>query len=127
MRNDLVTEAVIACALEVHTRLGPGLLESAYQRCLEAEMHYRQIAFVREQPVQIQYRGAALDCGYRADFVVSGHVIVETKAARCLTPVHEAQLLTYLRLADISVGLLINFNVLQLKSGLRRMVLNAPS
>jgi GxxExxY protein len=114
---------IIGAAIEVHRALGPGLLESAYQVCLAHELSLRGIPFEREKALPIEYKGVRLDCGYRLDFVVSGKVVVETKAVDALHPVHEAQLLTYLKLTNCKVGLLINFNVRVLKDGVKRMVL----
>lgn len=118
-----VTGAVIGAAMEVHRRLGPGLLESAYQECLCRELCVRQISFEREKPLPVEYKGTRLECGYRLDMLVAGAVVVEVKSVESLAPVHEAQLLTYLRLGGWKVGLLINFNVPILKQGIRRKVL----
>lgn len=118
-----LTGQIIGAAIEVHRALGPGLLESAYHVCLAHELSLRGIPFERETPLPIQYKGVQLDCGYRLDFVVSGKVVVELKAVDALHPVHEAQLLTYLKLTNCKVGLLINFNVPVLKDGVKRMVL----
>jgi GxxExxY protein len=118
-----ITEAIIGAAIEVHRRLGPGLLESAYQRCLEYELSERGIAFAREVAVPVVYKGVALDCGYKMDLVVEGIVVVELKSVETILPVHEAQLLTYMRLSGLRVGLMINFNVAQLKDGITRRVL----
>jgi len=114
---------IIGAAIEVHRALGPGLLESAYQVCLAHELSLRGIPFEREKALPIEYKGVRLDCGYRLDFVVSGKVVVEIKAVDALHPVHEAQLLTYLKLTNCKVGLLINLNVRVLKDGVKRMVL----
>jgi GxxExxY protein len=119
-----ITGAVIGAAMEVHRRLGPGLLESAYQECLCREFCVRQIPFEREKPLPVEYKGTRLECGYRLDMLVAGAVVVEVKSVETLAPVHEAQLLTYLRLGGWKVGLLINFNVPILKQGIRRKVLN---
>lgn len=120
--KDLTTQ-IIGAAIEVHQALGPGLLESAYQACLARELTLRQLPFEREKPLPVEYKGLALDCGYRLDFVVANKVIVELKSVDTLHPIHEAQLLTYLKLTHCRVGLLINFNVPVLKSGIKRMVL----
>jgi GxxExxY protein len=119
-----VTGGVIGAAMEVHRRLGPGLLESAYQECLCHEFCVRQIPFEREKPLPVEYKGTRLECGYRLDMLVAGAVVVEVKSVESLAPVHEAQLLTYLRLGGWKVGLLINFNVPILKQGIRRKVLD---
>ena len=120
--NDL-TGAVIGAASEVHRILGPGLLESAYQECLARELVLRQIPFERERPVPRAYKGIRLECGYRVDLLVAQSVVVEIKAIEEIAPIHEAQLLTYLQLGGWHVGLLINFNVVVLKNGIRRRVL----
>ncbi|MEP6947440.1 MAG: GxxExxY protein [Acidobacteriota bacterium] len=123
MHHNLITEAVIGAAIEVHRQLGPGLLESAYQECLAREMLLRGIRFEREVPVPVIYKGVHLECGYRLDLLVENLVVVEIKALDILPPVSEAQLLTYLSLGGWQVGLLINFNVLVLKDGIRRRVM----
>lgn len=122
LHEDL-TEAVIGAAIEVHRILGPGLLESAYEECLCHELTLRGIPFRRQVALPIVYKGVHLDCGYRMDLVVGDQVVVEVKTVDKLAPVHEAQLLTYLRLAGKSVGLLFNFHAETLKQGLKRMVL----
>ena len=121
--HDSLTERVIGAAIEVHRALGPGLLESAYQECLCHELHLLGLSFEREVPLPVVYKGVRLDCGYRLDLVVEGRVIVELKTAERLLPIHEAQLLTYLRLAQIHTGLLLNFNAPVLRDGIKRMVL----
>ena len=118
-----VTEGIIGAAMEVHRRLGPGLLESAYQQCLCRELEVRGIHFERERPLPLEYKGVRCECGYRLDLLVEGEVVVEVKSVEVLAPIHEAQLLTYLRLGGWRVGLLINFNVPLLKEGVRRKVL----
>jgi GxxExxY protein len=118
-----LTELVIGCAVEVHRALGPGLLESAYEICLCRELSIRGIPFERQLPIPVGYKGVKLDCGYRADIVVDGRVLVEIKALDSLLPIHEAQLLTYLKLGGWKIGLLINFNVELLRHGLCRRVL----
>ena len=123
METNKVTEAVIGAAIEVHRHLGPGLLESAYQVCLARELALRGIAFEQEMQLPLEYKGVKLDCGYRLDFLVEQAVVVELKTVDALQPVHEAQLLTYLRLTGCKIGLLINFNVPILKQGLKRMAL----
>jgi GxxExxY protein len=119
-----ITKEVIGAAIEVHRALGPGLLESAYQHCLARELAVRAIAFQREVWLGIDYKGIRIEQAYRLDFLVAGLVAVELKAVAALTPIDEAQLLTYLRLGGWQVGLLINFNVPVLKEGIRRRVLN---
>jgi GxxExxY protein len=117
-----LTYQVLGCAYEVHRQLGPGLLESAYKACLMHELAAKAIPHVSEHPVGLQYKGTVLDIGYRADLMVDGKVLVELKSIARLQAIHEAQLLTYLRLSGIRVGLLINFNVASLKTGIRRYV-----
>jgi GxxExxY protein len=119
--KDPLTQKVIGCAIEVHRRLGPGLLESTYQQCLVRELHLAGVTFQAQVPVSIEYKGATLDCGYRADLLIGGELIVELKAVEHLLPIHEAQLITYLKLADVPKGLLLNFNVKYLKDGIRRL------
>ena len=120
--NEL-THDIIGAAIEVHRHLGPGLLESSYRECLCRELLLRGIDFRKEFRLPLQYKGINLDCGYRVDILVEDLVLVELKAIYALAPVHEAQLLTYLRLGGWKVGLLINFNVAVLKNGIRRRVL----
>ncbi len=123
LEQDSRTEPIIGAAIEVHKQLGPGLLESTYEECLCHELHLRGIQFRRQIDLPVTYKGLKLDCGYRLDLVVEDTVVVELKAVEQLLPVHEAQLLTYLRLAGKPVGLLINFNVPLLKDGIRRRVI----
>ena len=118
-----VTEAIIGAAIEVHRGLGPGLLESAYCACLCRELNVRGVPFEREKPLPLEYKGIRLDCGYRLDLLVASSVVVEIKSVEVLAPIHEAQLLTYLRLGGWHVGLRINFNVAALKQGIRRKIL----
>lgn len=117
-----LTQEIIGAAIEVHRHLGPGLLESVYQNCLARELSLRNLPFEQEKPLPVEYKGAQLDCGYRLDFVVADKVIVELKSVDIVLGVHEAQLLTYLKLTGYRVGLLINFNVTILKRGIKRMV-----
>ncbi len=118
-----VTSEIIAAAIEVHRALGPGLLESAYQAAMCRELSVRGIQFVQQVEMPLSYKGVNLDCGYRIDLIVANVVVVELKAVQEILPVHEAQLLTYLRLTGFRVGLLINFNVAALKNGIRRRLL----
>jgi GxxExxY protein len=118
-----VTGTVIGAAIEVHRALGPGLLESAYEECLCRELSLRKIPFERQRSLPVKYKGVSLDCGYRLDLLIADQVVVEVKAVEKLLPIHEAQLLTYLRLGGWKVGLLLNFNVPVLKQGIRRLVL----
>ena len=110
MNVNEITEATIGAAIEVHRALGPGLLESAYRQCLCHELHLRGLTFASERSLPVIYKGLRLDCGFRVDLIVAGAVVVEIKAVERLAPVHDAQLLTYLRLGGWKVGLLINFN-----------------
>jgi GxxExxY protein len=118
-----ITQEVIGAAIAVHRALGPGLLESAYQECLSQELVLRGIPFERQVPLPLEYRGITCECGYRLDLLVAGAVVVEIKSIEATAPIHEAQLLTYLRLGGWCVGLLMNFNVVVLKDGIRRRVL----
>jgi GxxExxY protein len=120
--NEL-TDTIIGAAMEVHRALGPGLLESTYEMCLCRELSLRGLVFARQVSIRVEYKGVRLDCGYRADVVVDGSVLVEIKAIDSLLPIHDAQLLSYLKLGGCKIGLLINFNVELLKHGLRRRVL----
>ena len=120
--EDLSSE-VIAAAIEVHRELGAGLLESAYEECLCHELTLRTIPFERQVPQPVSYKGVLLDCGYRLDLLVAGKLVLELKSVAAIEPIHEAQLLTYLRLSRCKVGLLINFNVPLLKQGIIRRIL----
>ncbi len=121
---NVLTREIIGAAIEVHRHLGPGLLESAYQQCFAKELELRGIPYESESPLPLEYKGLRVHCGYRVDFLVANSVVIETKAVEAIAPVHEAQLLTYMRLGGWKVGLLINFNVLVLKTGIRRKVLD---
>jgi GxxExxY protein len=123
MEVNRVTEAIIGAAIEVHKTLGPGLLESAYEQCLCRELELRGITFKRQVLLPVAYKGIELDCGYRLDVLVEDQVVVEIKTVENLLPIHEAQLITYLKLGGWQVGLLINFNVPILKQGIVRRVL----
>jgi GxxExxY protein len=120
--NDELTEQIIGCAIDVHRALGPGLLESAYEACLAYKLNQAGLTVRQQVPVPVVFEGVRLECGYRLDMLVDDRVVVEAKSVDELTPVHMAQLLTYLRLSRRRVGLLINFNVEVLKDGLRRVV-----
>ena len=119
--NDL-TGKIIGAAIEVHKALGPGLLESAYEECLCYEFQQKKMSFERQKPLPIIYKEVELDCGYKLDVVVENIIILELKACKKIEPIHEAQLLTYLKLSGMKVGLLINFNVPVLKDGIKRLV-----
>ncbi|MDF1535678.1 MAG: GxxExxY protein [bacterium] len=121
--NDPLTGRLIGAAIEVHRELGPGLLESAYQECLCHELLLQGVEFQRQFPLPVRYKSAELDCGFRMDLLVEDSLVVEIKSVEKLLPIHEAQLLTYMKLSGIRTGLLINFNVRLLKDGIRRFVL----
>jgi len=123
MELNRITESIIGAAIEVHKTIGPGLLESAYEECLCRELTLREIPFERQRPLPVEYKGIRLDCGYRIDLLVAGAVVVEIKAVDAIAPIHEAQLLTYMKLGAWRLGLLINFNVPVLKDGIRRRIL----
>ena len=118
-----LTHEIIGASIEVHRNLGPGLLESAYRKCLRRELLLRGIPYRKEYPLPLEYKGIRLECGYRVDILVGGVVAVEVKSIQALAPVHDAQLLTYLRLGGWRVGLLINFNVVVLKDGIHRKIM----
>ena len=124
MDENEISNKIIQSAIEVHRHLGPGLLESAYEECLCYELSKMGLSFKRQQSLPVEYKGIKLDCGYRLDLVVEEKVIVEVKSVEKLLPIHQAQLLTYLRLSELKLGLLINFNSALLKDGIKRMVLN---
>ncbi len=121
-----LSNQIIGAAIEVHKSLGPGLLESAYQTCHRRELELRGVEVETEVPLPVVYKGEKLDCGYRMDEVVGGLVVVELKSVERLEPIHEAQLLTYLKLSGLWLGLLINFNVPVLKQGIKRLVHGQP-
>jgi GxxExxY protein len=121
--NKDCTERIIAAAIEVHRHLGPGLLESAYEECLCHELYIQGIPFERQKALPLEYKRISLDCGYRMDLVVDNKVVIELKCVENILPVHEAQLLTYLKLSGIKVGLIINFYSNLLKNGIKRLVL----
>lgn len=121
-RSDELSNQIIGAAIEVHRILGPGLLESTYEQCLCHELTLKNISFERQKPLPVTYKGIYLNCGYRLDILVEKLVIVELKTVEHIEPIHEAQLLTYLKLSDLWLGLLVNFNVPVLKDGIRRIV-----
>jgi GxxExxY protein len=123
MNINHLTGQIIGAAIEVHKELGPGLLETAYEECLCHEFNLRQIHFKRQQSIPVKYKGINLNCGYRIDILVENIVILELKSVDDLQPIYEAQLLTYLKLMGLKVGLLINFNVPVLKQGIKRLML----
>ena len=122
MEINKITEKIIGCAIEVHKVLGPGLLESAYEECLSYELIQNGLKIERQKSVPVIYKDVKLECGYRIDILVEDSVIIELKSVEGITPVHEAQVLTYLKFAEKKIGLLINFNVLRLKDGLKRFI-----
>ena|SRR5436190_17586087 len=122
LRHEELTREIIGAAIEVHTRLGPGMLESAYEACLCCELGVRQIPFERQLPLPLVFKDFTLECGYRLDFLVDRVVVVELKCVESFLPIHEAQLITYLKLGGFPVGLMFNFNVLKLKDGILRRV-----
>ncbi len=123
MEFDELSQNVIGCAIEVHRNLGPGLLESSYRQCLACELSHARIPFQMELPLPVRYKDLLLDCGYRIDLFVRSDLIVEIKIVETLLPIHQAQVLTYMRLSKVSLGLLINFNVTKLQNGTKRFVL----
>ena len=123
MIHEEITKQIIGAAIEVHRALGPGLLESTYEACLAFELAKRGLRIEEQRAIPVVYQSVKLDCGYRIDLLVNKKVIVEIKAVESLLPIHEAQLLSYLKLSGCKVGLLINFNVRVLRVGLKRLVL----
>ena len=122
MKYEELSEQVLGCAIEVHRQLGPGLLESTYEQCLAYELSQLNIPFKLQVELPVEYKQIKLDCGYRIDLLVDNRIVVELKSVDQLLPIHEAQILTYLKLSGVSVGLLINFNVTVLKKGVRRFI-----
>ena len=120
---DKLSNKIIGLAIEVHRHLGPGLLESVYQQCLAYELSKNGIDFVMEQPIPIKYKEINIDCGFRADIIVEKGIILELKAVEKRLPIHEAQLMTYLKITGIRLGLIINFNVRLLRQGIKRIIL----
>lgn len=123
MKFDELSKRVIGCAIDVHKNLGPGLLESTYEQCLAHELKCAKIPFRLQYPLPVNYNGVKIDCGYRVDLLVDNQVIVELKSVEKILPIHQAQLLTYMKLAGIKIGLIMNFNVRFMKNGIKRMVL----
>jgi GxxExxY protein len=120
MEMNEITQKIIGCAIEVHKHLGPGLLESAYEECLAYELIKKGLVIKRQHPTPVVYKEIKLECGYRIDILVENLVVVELKVVDIIAPVHEAQILTYMKFANKSIGLLINFNVTLLKNGIKR-------
>ena len=123
MKFDDLSNKVIGCALNVHRELGPGLLESTYEQCLCYELSKAGIQFERQKELPVRYQEVQIDCGYRIDLLIEGALIIELKSVDKLERIHEAQLLTYMKLSNIEIGFLINFNSVLLRDGIRRMVL----
>lgn len=123
MEFDVLSNQVIGCAIEVHRILGPGLLESTYEQCLAQELGLAGIGFKLQYPLPVNYKGIMLECGYRIDVLIQDALILELKSVESLQGIHQAQLLTYMKLSGIKTGLLINFNVSVLKTGIKRFVL----
>ena len=124
MDVNALSKLIIGAAIDVHKALGPGLLESAYEECLCHELEIREIKFDRQYRLPIRYKDVQLDCGYRIDILVENLIVIELKAVEKLSPVHDAQLLTYLKVGGWELGMLFNFNVPVLRNGIRRMVLD---
>jgi GxxExxY protein len=124
MTENELSNLVIGCAIKVHSSLGPGLLESAYQECLVYELRRAGLGVEKQKPLPLVYESVKLECGYRVDLLVEGKLIIEIKSVEALTDIHLAQVLTYLKLSNCKLGLLMNFNVVQLKQGIRRVVNN---
>ncbi len=124
LEKNILTNKIIGAAIEVHKHLGPGLLESAYEECLCHELNLVGLKFIKQKALPVKYKSIYLDCGYRIDLLVENKIILELKAIERIFPIHEAQLLTYLKLSGIKLGLLINFNVSVLHKGIKRMVNN---
>ena len=123
MKFDVLSNKIIGCAIEVHKFLGPGLLESAYEQSLAHEMSLNGIPFRLQHPLPVHYKGVRLECGYRVDMLVEDKVVIELKCVEKINNIHQAQLLTYMKLSNTGIGLLMNFNVLKMKDGIKRMVL----
>ncbi len=121
-RINFLTEKIIGCAIEVHKAIGPGLLESAYEECLCYELAQNGLKFERQIPLPVVYKGVRLDCGYKLDVIVEDTIIIELKAVDRIIAIHEAQLLSYLRMLDLRVGLILNFHSSVLKEGIKRIV-----
>lgn len=123
MDRDSFTGEIIGCMIEVHRALGPGLLESTYQQCLARELELNEFSFEMECPLPVEYKGLNLDCGYRIDLLIEECLIIELKSVETIKNIHKAQILTYMKLAGIETGLLVNFNVERLKDGIHRFKL----
>jgi GxxExxY protein len=124
MNENELSNVVIGGAIEIHQHLGPGLLENAYHQCLARELSLRDIEFETEKAIPLEYKGIRLDCGYRLDFLIESKLILELKAVDKILPIHEAQMLTYLKLTGCKLGLILNFNVAVLREGIKRLALD---
>ena len=122
MNINQLTSKIIGAAIEVHNILGPGLLESAYEECLSHELSIQGVSFEKQKPLSIDYKGKKLDCGYRLDMVVENAVVLELKSCEKIESIHQAQLLTYLKLSELNIGLILNFNVPLMRDGIVRIV-----
>jgi GxxExxY protein len=122
MEENIITQRILKCAFKVHSNLGPGLLESAYHECLYYELKKEGFSVIKEMPMPLIYKEVKLDIGYRIDLLVNGKVVIEVKAVESITDVHLAQILTYLKLSDCKLGLLLNFNVKSMKHGIKRVI-----
>ena len=121
-----MSSKIIGAAIEVHKALGPGLLESAYEECICHELSFQGVLFERQKPLPLRYKGKTLDCGYRLDLVVENAIILELKSCERIEPIHKAQLLTYLKLSGLNLGLILNFNVSIMRDGIVRIVNELP-
>jgi GxxExxY protein len=126
MDVNALSKEIIGAAMQVHRALGPGLLEGAYEACLAHELATREFALERQRPIPLTYGGEVIEVGFRADFIVEKAILLELKSVERLQPIHTAQVLTYLKLTGLQLGLLINFNVTSLQQGIRRVVLGLP-
>ena len=122
MEFDRLSNVIIGAGILIHKTVGPGLLESAYEACMAFELTSQGIQTERQKPLPLQYKGVRLDCGYRLDMLIEGKIILEIKAVAKLDPIHDAQMLTYLRLTECPIGLILNFNVVKFKDGIKRVV-----
>ena len=126
MELEQIAKQIVHCAIKVHKTLGPGLLESVYQKCLAYELEQTGLIVKCEVPVPVQYGGVKIDAGFRADMIVANSIIIENKTVEQIAPIHEAQLLTYLKITNLNIGFLLNWNVTLMKNGIRRIVHNCP-
>ena len=126
MELEQIARQIVHCAIKVHKTLGPGLLESVYQKCLAYELERVGLTVPCEVPVQVHYGNVEIDAGFRADMIVENSIIIENKTVEHIAPIHEAQLLTYLKLTNFNIGFILNWNVILMKNGIRRMVNNLP-